>query len=91
MTDFSLHSVGVIMFKYNKKDVFGRFIEDVLPKIDVISLPASKYEEIIRRGKFYSLDFDDAYQYVTAQHYGLKIVTMDQDFKKTTDSEIIFL
>ena len=31
ITDFSFHSIGVILFKYNLEDVFQKFIEDVLP------------------------------------------------------------
>lgn len=37
------------------------------------------------------LDFDDAYQYCTAKYYGLKLVTMDKDFKKVEDVEVLFL
>ncbi len=37
------------------------------------------------------LDFDDAYQYGIAKSYGLKPVTMDDDFKRITDIEVIFL
>ncbi len=31
ISDFSLHSIGVILFKYRKQDVFLKFISDVLP------------------------------------------------------------
>ena len=41
--------------------------------------------------KSLDLDFDDAYQYSVAKYYGLKIVTMDKDFEKIKDVEIIFL
>ena len=36
-----------------------------------------------------NLDFDDAYQYSVAKYYGLKIVTMDRDFEKIKDLEIL--
>jgi len=36
-----------------------------------------------------NLDFDDAYQYSVAKYYGLKIVTMNKDFEKIKDVEII--
>lgn len=29
ITDFSLHSIGIILFKYGKLDVFNKFIEDI--------------------------------------------------------------
>jgi len=37
------------------------------------------------------LDFDDAYQYNMAKYYGLKVVTMDRDFQKIKDIEIVTL
>jgi len=33
ITDFSLHSIGVILFKYKKKNVYRKFINDILPVI----------------------------------------------------------
>jgi len=36
-----------------------------------------------------NLDFDDAYQYSVAKYYGLKIVTMDRDFERIKDLEIL--
>lgn len=27
ITDFSLHSIGVILFRYNKEDIFQKFVE----------------------------------------------------------------
>lgn len=38
-----------------------------------------------------NFDFDDAYQYAVAKHYGLKIVTMDRDFARVTDMGVIFI
>ena len=40
----------------------------------------------------YGLDFDDAYQFKTAEEYGLSIVTQDKDFEKISEEiEIVFL
>ena len=91
ITDFSLHSIGIILFKYNKEDVFQKFIEDIVPNVKLLSLPMEKYIEVINVKKSLNLDFDDAYQYSVAKYYGLKIVTMDKDFEKIKDVEIIFL
>jgi len=41
--------------------------------------------------KSLNLDFDDAYQYSMAKYYGLKVVTMDKDFERIKDVEIVFL
>lgn len=38
-----------------------------------------------------NLDFDGAYQYSMAKYHGLKVVTMDKDFERIRDVEILFL
>ena len=91
ITDFSLHSIGIILFKYNKEDIFQKFIEDIVPNVKLLSLPMEKYIEVINVKKSLNLDFDDAYQYSVAKYYGLKIVTMNKDFEKIKDVEIIYL
>ena len=91
ITDFSLHSIGVVLFKFGKEDVFERFLDDIMPNVTLVSLPTSRYEEIIIAGKNLNFDFDDAYQFNVAKYYGLKIVTMDADFRKARDLDVIFL
>lgn len=91
VTDFSLHSVGVILYKYNRSDVFQKFVKDTLPKIQIMSLPVALYENMESISKRMKLDFDDAYQYSVAKHYGLKVVTMDRDFERVEDVEALFL
>ncbi|RZN39271.1 MAG: PIN domain-containing protein [Methanophagales archaeon ANME-1-THS] len=91
MTDFSLHSIGVILFRYDKEDVFQKFIGDVMPNVKLLSLPIELYGEVISASRNLNLDFDDAYQYSTAKYYGLKVVTMDTDFERIGDAEILFL
>jgi len=91
MTDFSLHTIGVILFRYGKEEIFEEFIEDVMFNIKLLSLPAELYSEVVNVRKSINLDFDDAYQYSVAKYYGLKIVTMDRDYKRIKDLEILFL
>ena len=91
ISDFSLHSMGVILFRYNKEEVFRHFIEDVLPKIWVLSLPGDSYLNVIKTRESLKLDFDDSYQYGIAKDYGLTIVTLDKDFEKIKDIHIRFL
>ena len=91
VTDFSLHSIGVILLRYNKNDVFQKFFEDVIPNIKLLSLPINLYGEVISASKSLNLDFDDAYQYCSAKYYGLRVATMDKDFEKVGDVEILFL
>lgn len=89
ITDFSLHSIGVVLFKYGKEDVFRKFVEDVMPNIKLLSLPVELYGEVVSVRKSLNLDFDDAYQYSMAKYYRLKVVTMDKDFDRIKDVEIL--
>lgn len=91
ITDFSLHSIGVILFKYNKMNVFQKFVKDVIPNVKLLSLPVKKYREVINVSRDLNLDFDDAYQYSVAKYYGLIAATMDKDFERIGDVEILFL
>lgn len=91
VSDFSLHSLGVILFRCDKHDIFQRFIEDIMPNVRFLSLPMRLYEEMKNSSKNLDLDFDDAYQYSTAKYYGLRVVTMDKDYEKIKDVEILFL
>ncbi len=67
VTDFSLHSIGVILFRYGRKEVFQKFVEDILDAIGVLSLPIDCYREVVNVSKSLNLDFDDAYQYAVAK------------------------
>mgnify|MGYP003870075509 CR=1 FL=1 len=91
ITDFSLHSIGVLLFRFKKEDIFKEFAEDVLPNSKLLSLPLKMYGEVVNVRKSKDLDFDDAYQYIIAKYYRLQIVTMDKDFEKIKDIKIIFL
>jgi len=91
ITDFSLHSTGVILFKYGNEKLFTEFVEDVLPNVKVLTLPVEQYGKLENIKKNHNLDFDDAYQYLVSKHYKLKIATMDSDFKKVKDLKVVFL
>lgn len=91
ITDFSFHSIGVILFRYDKENIFHKFVEDVIPNTKLLSLPMELYREVVNARKTLNLDFDDAYQYSMAKHYSLKVVTMDRDFERIKDVDILFL
>jgi predicted nucleic acid-binding protein len=91
ITDFSLHSICIILLRYVKEDIFQKFIKDVLPNVKILSLPLELYSEIVSIKRRLNLDFDDIYQYSVAKFYKLKLVTMNRDFKKVKDIEIIFI
>ena len=82
ISDFSLHSIGVILFRHKKEKVFNNFVTDVLPRIDIVSLTRESYEKLSELKIEYNLDFDDAYQCKVAEERGLTIITMDKDFER---------
>ncbi len=91
ISDFTLHSIGVILFKQNEDELFLKFITDILHKIQLLSLPRNKYITVVSNRKKYKLDFDDSYQLSVCKHFGLKLITMDHDFKKIEDTDIEFI
>ena len=58
ISDFSLHSIGVILFRQNQESAFQRFIADTLPNINLINLPKPLYDELIITRQSQNLDFD---------------------------------
>jgi len=85
ISDFSLHSIGVILFKHKKEDIFTAFCGDILHSVDVVTLSKELYERLAETKASLKMDFDDVYQYMIANEHGLKIVTMDEDFKRAKD------
>ena len=81
ISDFSLHSIGVILFNKKERELYKKFITDTLPKIKIITNPKDNYEILNENSEKYNLDFDDAYQFTLAEKYNLTIKTMDEDFK----------
>jgi uncharacterized protein len=85
MTDFSLHTLGVIYLREKKADDFLTFVnEDVLASgIHVLSLDPGEFSKITDASVRFHLDFDDAYQYIVAGLHNLTIVSYDRDFDRT--------
>ena len=91
ISDFTFHSIGVILFRQNADQSFLKFILDISSKVKFLSLPINKYKEVVEIKSSLGLDFDDSYQYNICKHFDLKLVTMDTDFKNITDIGIQFL
>lgn len=82
ISDFSLHSIGVILFRHKKFDTYNSFANDVLSQIDVLSQPKNNYTQVSFIANQFNLDFDDAYQVAVGKNENLSIATMDKDFEK---------
>jgi predicted nucleic acid-binding protein len=85
ITDYSLHSIGLLLFRKKQHEAFRAFVEDVLVNggIGLISLYSDEMESVISASQKFGLDFDDAYQYAVAIKYDLVLVSFDTDFQRT--------
>jgi len=90
MTNFTLHSIGVICNRLKQRDVFIRFVDDVLIDAGVVlvSIPANQMKRVVEIMERFGLDFDDAYQYVAAEIEKATIVSFDKDFDKTDQGRL---
>ncbi len=85
ITDFTFHSIGVVMSRLKRMDALLRFVQDAFidGAVALIRLKPEDMQRLVQIAEQYSLDFDDAYQYVAAEKYKLTIVSFDADFGRT--------
>ncbi|PJA99329.1 MAG: VapC toxin family PIN domain ribonuclease [Ignavibacteriales bacterium CG_4_9_14_3_um_filter_30_11] len=85
ISDFTLHSIAIILTKLKKYDTFVKFLDDLFVnnKINLVRLEPESMKNVLTVISQYNLDFDDAYQYVCADSYNLEIISFDTDFDKT--------
>ena len=96
VSDFSIHSIGVILSRLKNFYIFEKFVKDLFinGRIELLSLDSSDLLDVIQNIQKFNLDFDDSYQFSVAQNYDLTIVTFDKDFnikgiRKKTPDEIV--
>ena len=82
ISDFTLHSIGVLLFRQKRPEVFDRFAGDTLPQFTILSLSDSGYRQLAGANTRHNLDFDDAYQFAVARENKLAIATQDKDFQR---------
>jgi predicted nucleic acid-binding protein len=71
ISDFSLHSIGLILLRHNKSDAFRQFLSDMVIRAGsaVALLNADEMAAVADYAATFNLDFDDAYQYAAAEKY----------------------
>jgi predicted nucleic acid-binding protein len=96
VSDFAIHSIGVILSRLKKLDTLNLFLNDLFinGQIEQISLEPLDLIDVAYNIKKYNLDFDDSYQFTLAEKFAMTLVTFDKDFKvvglkKKTPQEII--
>jgi uncharacterized protein len=91
ISDFSFHSIAVILFRFKAYDVLLKFVRDI-ESIEILSLSKKQLDAVTQHSKEFNLDFDDSYQLEVMKNFKLKFKTMDHDFKRVTKNfEIEFL
>ncbi len=85
ITEFSLYSIGVILSRLNKDDVFADFLSDSIEDsgVAIVRLTTKDLSKLVASRQELGLDFDDAYQYAAAKKHRLTLISFDSDFDKT--------
>lgn len=84
ISDFSIYSIGIILFRLKKHNLFTRFLNDLFKSgINILTIPGSDLYEVKNTSEKFNLDFDDAYQYFITKKFNLQIVSFDKDFDTT--------
>lgn len=85
ISEFSLYSIGIILIRLNRNDLFLDFLNDTIEEsgIKIIRLGLGDIKDAVAATTKFNLDFDDAYQYVAGSNYDYILVSFDADFDVT--------
>jgi len=85
ISDYTFHSIGLLLFRRKQHNAFKQFITDMIfnAGVRISTLSAEDMKEVIKVAQKFNLDFDDAYQYTVAEKLDLEIVSFDSDFDRT--------
>ena len=85
LSDFSLHSICVILGRTQRLTLLDQFVTDLFVQAQtaLVSLSGAEVQEVTTAMRTHQLDFDDAYQYVVAKRDQLDLVSFDTDFDPT--------
>ncbi len=84
ISEFTLYSLGMILTRRRLAPYFLRIVEDLeRGEIECLRLNTTDMPAVVQAIQQFGLDFDDAYQYVAAEKYGLTLVSFDADFDRT--------
>jgi uncharacterized protein len=82
-TDFAVHTMGIILAG-SAPTAFARFLDDLIRhKVFTLHLAPADLYAVAGCMQTTGLDFDDAFQYYTAERFNLTIVSLDADFDRT--------
>jgi len=81
ISDFSLHSIGIYLFRTKRENVFLDFLADIDGLVTILSLELKDYPQIYGNRKRHNLDYDDSYQLTVAETFGIELISLDKDFR----------
>ncbi len=84
VSNYAIHSIGLMLLRRKQPETFRQLLTDVETGMTTVSLALKELKEVVDVAATFNLDFDDAYQYVTADKFGLTIVSFDSDFDRTS-------
>jgi hypothetical protein len=81
----------IILYRKNAASVFSEFVRDLFGDdgISVVRLDSGDMERVRQVADEFGFDFDDAYQYVTAEKFNLVLVSFDGDFDRADRKRVI--
>jgi predicted nucleic acid-binding protein len=85
ISEFSLYSLGVILIRLKRFDLFLRSVKDLFLSevIGLLRLGVEDMAKVSEVAHAFGLDFDDSYQYVAAEKFTLELLSFDRDFDRT--------
>ncbi len=84
ISDFSLHSILIILAKLKEYETAKMFLEDINTSgVNILTIESNNLYKVVDAIKNFNIDFDDAYQYYLSKKYNLVLVSFDKDFDKT--------
>ena len=91
VTDFSMHSIGVILTRLKRAATLRAFYTDLGRKqsVTVVHLSLGELAVLPAVSRRFGLDFDDALQYAAASSRELTLVSLDSDFERTDISRLV--
>jgi uncharacterized protein len=86
LSDFSLGSIGVILFRRKLHSLFLKAVDDLFLSggLRIVRLDVTDMSKVLASSKKFGLDYDDSYQYSIAEKYNLILVSYDGDFDRTS-------
>ena len=85
VTSFALHSIAIILEKLKGIESYRHFLEIITNFEGLMTYSTTPHDEIeiCTLSKQQNLSFDDAMHYYVAKTFGLKLVSLDDDFDRT--------